>query len=186
MDVRPEKIESVERETKSKLPQGLYVDIWPVDGFPTAFWHKAWRWLQRQSLRFVIEYREADPPMGLRQILCHPLPFLAALAQPGLKTHRDFLEAMDRHARSLSMDQSPLTARPIHRWYEQSELYPRRIWGEPTWMTFHGRRVPFPTDLHAYLPIGMGKDYMTPPPPAKRRPVHADFFEAPWKFGPDE
>ena len=185
MDVRPEQIERLERETKSKLPQGLYVDIWPVDGFPSTFGRKTWRWLQRQSLRLVMEYREANPPMGWGQTLRHPLPFLAALVQPGLKTRQDFLEAMDRHARSLSMDKSPRTARPIHRWYEQGEVYPSWIWGEPTWLMFHGRRVPFPTDLYAYLPIGMGKDYMTLPPPDKRRPVHADSFEAPWKYGPD-
>ncbi|MBP5787101.1 MAG: LicD family protein [Kiritimatiellae bacterium] len=185
MDVRPEAISRVEEAIHSRLPQGLFVDIWPMDGVPTRFFSKAKRWVQRQALRLVMEYRTTNPPMSWKQVVRHPLPFLMAHARPGLKTHKDFLYVMDAHARSLPMEKAEKTAHPFHRWYEQHGSYPARLWQEPLWAMFHGRLVPLPTDVHEHLRISLGEDYMTLPPPEKRHPTHDDFFEAPWKFGPD-
>ena len=185
MDVRPEVHARLQHQTGQTLPQGLYVDIIPLDGFPSSFFQKARRWLQRQSLRLVMEYREANPPMTWRNILRHPLPFVMARAFPRMKTCRDFLRVMDAHAKALSVDQASKVAIPIHRWYEQWDVVPRDWMEKPTWMMFHGRKVPFPTNIHAYLASTMGQDYMTLPPPEKRHPVHGSSFEAPWKYGPD-
>lgn len=185
MDIRPDVHARLQRQTGQKLPQGLYIDIIPLDGFPSNFWQKAKRWIQRQSLRLVMEYREADPPIPWHRSLRHPLPFLFAHAFPRVKTSKDFLRVMDAHAKALAVDQSHKVAIPIHRWYEQWDVVPRQFMREPTWMMFHGRNVPLPTDVHAYLAATLGKDYMTPPPPEKRCPSHGDFFEAPWKYGPD-
>ena len=184
MDIRREVHDHVQRETGQVLPQGLHIDIWPLDGFPTTFFRKAWRWLQRQSLRFAMEYRTADYQTRRTHCLSHPIHWLCACLRPGLRTPRDFLRAMDAHARSYSMDGAELCGRPVHRWYELEFIRPVGVFGEPKMARFHGRIVPLPGDIERYLRLEYG-DWEKLPPVAERRPTHGNSFEAPWKFGSD-
>ena len=185
MDIRPEVHKSLQRQTGRSFPQGLYVDIGPLDGCPTTFFRKAWRWMQRQTLRLAMEYRLSESPLKWHRIVRKPLSFLGACLRPNLRTNRDFLRAMDSHAKSLSMESAELCGLPIHRWYEFALVYPVHIYGDPQWVPFHGRRVPLPCDVNRYLEIEYG-NWHNLPPEEQRRPAHEDLFEAPWKFGPDQ
>ncbi|MBQ7251921.1 MAG: LicD family protein [Kiritimatiellae bacterium] len=183
VDVRREVHEKLRRETGQAMPQGLFVDIWPLDGCPGTVFRKAWRWLQRQSLRLAMEYRMAKPPMGFRDVARQPLAFLGACMRLRLRTARDFLQAMDAHAKSCSMERAELCGVPIHRWYELNLVCPVETYGEPRWVPFHGRTVPLPHDVERYFQVEFG-DWRTLPPIEQRRPVHEGSFEAPWKYGP--
>ena len=185
VDIRLEVHEQLQRQTGLKLAQGLFVDIWPLDGFPTTVFRKAWRWAQRQTLRLTMEYRKPALSSGWRRIFRNPMPFLAACLRPKWRTDRDFLQAMDEHAMSLAFEGSKLCGIPIHRWYELYDVCPTAVYGNPRWVPFHGRMVPIPHDAECYLRMEYG-DWQTLPPPEQRCPTHEKSFDASWKTGPDQ
>lgn len=184
VDSRREVHARVAKQSGAPVAQGLFVDIWAIDGIPQDPFHRISRWFWKQRIRRAMSYRLTDDPLSPGQRLVWPLSWLAALSMPHCKTLHDFLAAIEKRDQSVDMRDSALSGFATEHWYEFYRPTPTRFFDPPRWLTFCGHQVPVLANVEWHLNQVFGPDYMTPPPPEERHPYHAASFEAPWKFGP--
>ena len=183
-DTRPEVLRQVERETDCAFPQGIYIDVFPLDGVPNTCFGKFRRTVQRQILRMQEIYRFVDHPKRWQGKIARLGGAVLARLGWRIRDRRDIQRIVDSRVREVSMEQSKRCGVPHPEWIDTAAVKPVEIFGEPRLVPFMGRMVPVPHDAERYLRLNYG-DYLTLPPKEERRkPKHANQPPAPWIFGP--
>lgn len=177
-------INGIEAQTGRKLSNGIYIDIFPIDGYPDG------------AIRF---WRMYCCDLFLRSACCHCessfasqkgnararwiLGFVLCLIVPGLrkkKTRQDWQEyevrrndfsACDLTGRSCGAT-SVLRRPPI----------PKKAWGDPCEMQFDNVSVFVPEDFDSCLRSEYG-DWMKLPPAERQKPVHSEGAYKSWWAG---
>lgn len=176
----------VKSESGLPLGQGIFLDIFPLDGVPSGklqqlVW-KLWFlsfWLKyRYELR--VDYGTCKSKWA-RRLGFFLMPFFPSVKSEWMYYH----ERIKRLSR-LQFSQSSLCGINVDL-INRSRLYqafPCAWLGDPVYVDFEGLQVPIPQDADSYLRFNYG-DYLKLPPLEKRRlPTHFDEKNWPWKFGP--
>ena len=184
VDSRKEVYDRVVERTGIQFPQGLYIDVFPIDGCPKGPIPRFVCGVRRNLLRLVMNYRLVKHPTGCKARVLHLFGRGVSGLLPSIRTIRDVRDFVDRHVRRCSMESADACGTPSPVWQELINIEPVAVFGEPRMVPFHGRTVPIPQDFDTYLRRKYG-DYMRLPPEDKRcLPYHAGQPDAPWKFGP--
>ena len=184
-DCRREVVEGLERKTGRMLSNGLFIDIFPIEGYPESklgVWSiKARDFLLTQLMvwRFG-SFRDRS----LKGKLMTPFGFLLACLMPWLRTHSDFMRVYEKMLLKHRFEKCRFTGRASLRLHVVNRPpLPVTAWGNGQTHEFHDRRVMVPSDYDAYLRPIYG-DYMKMPPEEKRRPTHDYGVHCPWWLGP--
>ena len=183
METRSNVIEDVETRSNYALPQGIFIDVFPVDGCFTSSFCRFGRRLVTYALITREKALLDSTDKSFRGMLIKQVGHLLRPFFPNLKTARDLLLYNEKRLSYPSFGSTKICA------FKDEELIgPRRMpcswYGEPAIMEFEGLKVPVPSHWHEYLTTYYG-DYMTLPPEEKRCvPTHGNEPEAPWKYGP--
>lgn len=184
VDTRREVYDQVVAKTGIHFPQGLYIDVFPMDGCPVGVFSRFRRWIRRNVLRAVMSYRFGAPPIGLKAHVVRFFGRTASILLPNVKNIRDVRDLVDKRVRTCTMETADYCGTPTPSWQDMINIEPVAVFGEPRMVPFHGRTVPIPQDYDTYLRRKFG-DYMQLPPKDQRcLPYHAGQPDAPWKFGP--
>lgn len=183
-DSRRERVEEIEKKCGRMLSNGVYIDLFPIDGYPDSklevFFTKRWA----QMLSCIIRFR------GMRfsqQTSKGKLVWLAGLFFNVLMpwaTQKWCLEKCEhfllKHpfATAKNTGRASLRVTMLNR-----KPLPKEVWGMARMQEFHDRMVPLPADVDAYLHSLYG-DYMKLPPEDKRKPGHSYAWRCPWWLGP--
>lgn len=148
---------------------GVWLDVFPLDGAPSKDYdpHRglAWR-LLRKSIRFR-NLPFSSPDRTLKQrigiILSLPLRLLS---------NRFLVGRLRAIAIRHSVQDSPFIGCLVGPYSCARELQPRRVFeGEDALVSFEGETFRTMPGWRTYL-ISLYGDYMTPPPPEKRKSSH--------------
>lgn len=165
---------SVVEEGLTAKNLGVWIDIFPFDGAPAKDYcpslTKKWKRIKQYILTRNL------PISGKGRRIIRKLGIWATLPCRLLPNNRAALK-LKRIAMQHSVEDSPYIG--ILVWgYGLREIIPRHAFNGTTPVTFENRTFPAMSGWDLYLSTVYG-DYMTPPPPEKRKSTHN--FKAWWK-----
>lgn len=188
IDTRREVVDRVERESGLKLPGGIYVDVFPRDGYEDGMLRQ-YKWRLISLLVTCVERYEIGGGTGnVSSRLAKMVGLAVSPFFPRFRTGKDivkfWISAQKRvnvgkcryvafNNRYRSQANTDAAERPMKK-----EFFLNCDYGE-----FEGMFVPLPGDVHGYLKARYG-DYMRLPPIEHRLiPSHSGLEPVPWRFG---
>ncbi len=186
METRKDVVDSVCEKVGYGLPQGIFIDIFPLDGCYTDPVRCTLRKLMSYLLLSRQRYLLNNGTSSIRSKLSRFGGFLLRPFFSGLNTARDFTLYSQNRLSKPTFDKSlycSLFNEELGNGNDEPKM-PRDVYGDPEWVPFEGLSVPVPHKWHEYLTIQYG-DYMTLPPEEQRYvPTHSEQIVAPWRLGP--
>lgn len=185
-DCRRECVQDVEKKVRHVLSNGIYIDIFPIDGYPESridrLWIKICTGIPKCIIRFKSMKLNQQSSKGCLVWLCGAvfaclMPWwskekcMAFFERTLLKYGFDACEYTGRSCSLLTvLRRAPLKC---------------TAWGKPTPHEFEDTKVVLPEDYDAYLRNEYTKwHYMTLPPESVRHPSHGYSWRCPWWLGP--
>lgn len=185
-DARREVVERVEKQVGHMLSGGLFLDVFPIEGYPEGRWQIFWVKFKNLFLLPLSRYRlrtyRTQSKKGKKAWIIGMLmsPFF-----PCWRTQPKMMAFLDGQLKKFPFEMSRNTGRACSRinvLYRSPVL--RSAWGTPKMMEFYDRQVPLPSDYDAHLRSEFGPNYMTPPPASKQHPTHGYSYRCAWWLGP--
>lgn len=184
-DCRREKVESVEEACGYQLSNGLYIDIFPIDGYPLSWWTQWHDKIKCYLLRALWRARFADYKVQSRngKLLCW-LGHAYSIFVPWIRTPEQIMERCEKMLLRHPFSGSRFSGRAsVYLTGLNRPPLPSEWWGEAKWHDFGKIKVPIPHDYDSFLRFYYG-DYMKLPPEDKRKPSHGYSYRCGWWLGP--
>ena len=167
------------------LPQGIYIDILPCDGYPSIWWSRAKRWFHGIALCARREYCTCPKwkRNRIRRRIMIELGRFLGYWFKGARTVRDFVSANDGRMKTCSFDDAKhiITCGVRFSLGLTGNVYPADIFRSGTIeMPFMDITVPMLTNWEGYLEIEYG-DWRKLPPIDCRILTHSGEDIAPWR-----
>ena len=180
-----EKVEQVERECGYMLSNGLYIDIFPIDGYPTSnleiSWTKFYCYLMRALWRARCGVFKNQTQKG--KLLCC-FGWCIALFVPWIRTTADIMSRCEKFLLRHPFASSKYSQRAsVYLTGLNRPPLPVEWWGTATVQQFMDVSVPLPRDYDSFLRFYYG-DYMQLPPVDKQIPSHGYNYRCGWWLGP--
>lgn len=183
-DCRRDNIEAVEKKLGWRLSNGLFLDIFPIDGYPDSKLGAYYYRFRMKILWFMRRYyatKFSSHTLKGKFAWIIGLGFASILWN--IKSLSSCLEAADNLNKSCAFGETILTGRSATTMWKRFIL-PCTVYGTPKYFEFDGKlKVPVPNDYDAFLKYDYN-DYMTLPPKDKRHPTHSYSDYCPWWLGP--
>ena len=184
-DSRKDVVLMLEQSSGSMLSNGIYIDIFPIDGYP-----------QGKLYRTFIKYRDlfllpierfhlyAWKHLSKRGKLVWVIGSVVSLIVPWLRTQRQFMLLHERVLKQTPYEDSELVSDVGLRYNVLSQpVLPKEAWGKQTIRSFYGNQIAIQQDPIKYLQQKFG-DYMKLPPKKSRHPSHQYSWRCAWWLGP--
>lgn len=181
-ECRQEVVEALERNIGRSMPQGVYIDIFPIDGCD-----RGRAPLANHFRMFVLRFRRAwlsrkYYPKALKNIVLFVGGFLCGVFTPFVHSKRKFDAYYEKLMKAQPFDGS-VQCSFFDPTLTKCRPFPSEAFSGSLEMPFEGITIPVPKGYDTLLTIRYG-DYMTPPPGDNHKSNHQDSFVAPWKYGP--
>ena len=164
--VRDSRTTFIEQSTNGfPINQGIYVDIFPIDGYPKGKVKKAIFEVKQKLLnwvRFAILVDSPNPKVRKRNKILRALGIH--------RFYRSAIAALERMYKSYPLEQSERWCN-YGNWQGKLEYAPKWHYGEGTWATFEGLRVRVPEKFDEYLTQKYG-NWREDPPKDKQKTHH--------------
>lgn len=183
-DCRREKIESIEKKIGFKLSNGLFIDIFPIDGYPDEAVKRICYYIKIKMLwlirRFFVEKFSEQKWKGKMAWL---LGGLLRFVFPQINSLSSCLYVANELNKSHPYGKTTLTGRSATTMWKRFIL-PCSVYGEPVYFDYEENyKVPLPRDYDTFLRYDY-PNYMMLPPEDKRHPTHSYSDYCPWWLGP--
>ena len=184
-DCRREKVEATEKECGYMLSNGLYVDILPIDGYPTSkieiFFMKTYAYLLRALWRAKFGVFRNQTTKG--KILCLFGHCFGCLV-PWIRKPEHIMSRCEKMLLKHPFKDARFTSRAsVYLTGLNRPPLPVEWWGKAKWHEFGSTKVPLPEDYDSFLRFYFG-DYMQMPPLDKQQPSHGYNYRCGWWLGP--
>lgn len=186
-DARVEKVSDIEGKIGFPLSNGLFIDIFPIDGYPENVVARLILKLQYCWLRPIHRYRMSPYRIQSRKgKILWLLGMVFSVFTPFWRGAGQMMAKMESMITRFPFETSHLTGRTCSRMTVlQRKPVAKSIWGDGVLMEFHDTKVVVPSDVDAHLKSEFG-NYMQMPPVEKQRPTHTYSYDCAWKYGPKE
>lgn len=148
-----------------RMHHGVYMDIFPLDGYPGNIWERKAFHFQEAILKIAASsafYSDVCPENAakefLKKLIIKCIPYQKAVRK------------LDKLYHNCSYQNADIIANYCGAWGSK-EIMPKEIFANGTTGIFEGRSIRLPKKTDTYLKMLYG-DYMTPPPPEKRVSHH--------------
>lgn len=187
METRENVLDKLSTITNCEFPQGLFIDVFPLDGCYTDVLHRYSRKIYSALLicreRWVLN--ELRPSFSSK--ISKIIGFFLKPIFNNLKTKHDFVMFDDYRLSVPSYGTTEMCAHANNEIgdFGDNRKMPVDCYGEPEWIEFEGiGKVPVPQDWNQYL-TGVFGNYMKLPPPEKQISSHEGESVVPWRLGPE-
>ena len=181
-ECRRDVVEDLEKAIGRALPQGVYIDIFPIDGCD-----KGKAPLANDFRMTILRFRRAwlsrkSYPKNPKNLILFAVGFICGIFTPLVHTKRQFddyyeklmkCQPFDGSKQCSFFDPTLLKCRP----------FPSDSFSSSLMMQFEQIEIPVPAGYDELLRIRYG-DYMTPPRGDRHVSNHENSAEAAWKYGP--
>lgn len=194
-DVRRGRVDSVFAQCGRPVGHGIFIDIYPIDGFPKLKISqmllsvrlrliRIWVWSGVMRGKFPMHkgvYPNCSPFRRLVAFVVSVIfyPWLGGLKSDGdLASYFDsFIRKWEFHDDGLAASWWRTTSSPV------GTVWPSCVFASGVDLAFGAGKVRCPLDFNNYLKIRYG-DYMKMPPEEMRVPGHIGDGVCPWVYGP--
>ena len=183
MDVRKERIEAVEKAVGYPQNQGLFIDVFPLDGYPSSWMGLKWWHLKYLVLRCVEWGIEKKKVTKRVHYVERALGFVFHLLTPWIREQHDVMPFMERLSRPVDYSACKTCGYVVNQTFFCPKIHAKSTFGIPRKVPFMDTEVNVAENYDAYLKVEYG-EYMRLPPAASQKPHHGEQIVAPWKFGP--
>lgn len=182
VESRKDVVARVSKESGLPLPQGIYIDIFPYDGYPAAGFARNWYQIRGLLLRmrknFLFSIDTGTVKSSISRVVGSALKPLF----PSVVDQYTYKEYCEKISRSYAYDASDVCG-----WFNlgkstMQRLEVRHSWTDMIEIPFENELVPVPSNYDEVLTSFYG-DYMRLPPENKRCLFHNWGADVPWKFG---
>ena len=169
------KVDSIARAVGMRLGQGIFIDVFPVDGYPDSAMSRRWRKIENYTLEVWAAINKLARDVGL----------VKNAERNRIWVHRCISDFYDRRARRYSFGSTKkcVSIGLSRRFDDKPYSYSR--FGRPRKVSFDKCEMYVQEDAEGYLRELFG-DYLKLPPPDKRHPGHGAGENMPWRLGPDQ
>lgn len=169
------KVDSIARAVGMRLGQGIFIDVFPVDGYPDSAMSRRWRKIENYTLEVWAAINKLARDVGL----------VKNAERNRIWVHRCISDFYDRRARRYSFGSTKkCVSIGLSRRFDDKP-YSYSCFGRPRKVSFDKCEMYVQEDAEGYLRELFG-DYLKLPPPDKRHPGHGAGEIMPWRFGPDQ
>ena len=182
-ETRQSIIEGVEKESGLSLNQGVFIDIFPIIGYPNSIGGRLWWKLRRAVLRArtIYLFRECGETFAGK--VAKRIGSLLAPFFPGIHDKATLFEYYEKIT-----TQYPYSESRVGGWFDTAlmDLHnyePTYNWDEIVNVPFDNTVVPIPKTTDMLLRTFYG-NYETLPPLGKRHPTHTNQGRVSWWRGP--
>lgn len=174
------RVEEIEKESNLTCSQGIFIDVFPVDGVPMRIADNIV--FQIGAIMVASLYR------FLYRKKCSRIVGKISYAIGWLvhKCHKDIKSFAEFNAWYYSFTAPFEASSRCGRFHEAFGKYtwilPTESLVHPSYVTFEGELAPVPADYDSYLRQNYG-EYMKLPPEADQEPMHSRELPSPWRFG---
>lgn len=181
-------LRKVEKESRRSLPQGLFVDVFPIDSYPQNTWSLLVRVIRRGLLKLMeYAYSSEDELSSRKCRLAMRLGRFLKWMHPGLHNKFEVLCATEKLMKSCPLHASSVVGAATwfsrdfkHLKGELNILY--SDYGTPVIHKFETINIPLHCNVDSYLRKRYG-DYMRLPPDEQQKPSHGVGPVASWQLG---
>jgi lipopolysaccharide cholinephosphotransferase len=149
------------------IPQGLTLDILPLDGYPSSTWAR--RWQVFWALIFSL-FNAQSVPVNHGGLMAAGSRSLLGIFRSRRLRYRIWRLAERRMSATPFGSTDSVTELAAGPGYMKNR-YPFAAFARATYRKFEGRQEPLPVGYDEYLRIAFG-DYMQLPPEDERKPHH--------------
>lgn len=185
-ECRKDVVMSLEEKLGFVLSNGVFIDIFPIDGYPDSIFV---RWYIRGKhwlLSFVLHYLTKRPEeCSLKGKVARIIGKGMAIVMPSLGGIKNLLKIYDKDAKWAFYDDAKLVSDVstfMDIFHRRPQL--RTSWGNGTPHPFFGKTIMMPDNPHDPLCSRYGETYMVLPPVEKQHPTHTETIHHPWWLGP--
>ena len=189
-DTRRDIVESIESKLGHQLSNGIFIDVFPIDGYPEGLFERCRVVLIDKMLSQISFFMMKSGMKSKKNTLKNKLKLMCGYILSHIfrriKTHRDILMEYEKLGKRYRFNESRFTGRMCssHTVLRRAPLK-KNIWGIPQKIEFHDTFINVPEDLDAHLRNEYYKwDYMQLPPEKDRHPTHTYDYRCPWWLGP--
>lgn len=184
-DVRQPVIERLEREMGVMLSCGLYIDVFPIDGYPDSSVARAVIKVRDMILKPIERFhlhRFSRLSAGGRCLWL--LGAVMSLAVPWMRRQSQFMMIHEQTLQKYSFDDSSQVG-DVGYWMNVLAHPPLRkeIWGTPTPHKFESQLMMLPEYVEEHLENNFG-DWRMLPPEDQQHPSHQYSWRCEWWLGP--
>ncbi len=167
------KVKSIAEASGVKLGQGIFIDVFPVDGYPDGRFGRFRRNCENLLLEMFAAVTKLLRESGLVQ----------NKEANRIWTHRILSDFYDKRGRQYPFGSTAMCVSVgLSRRFDDKP-YPYSYFGKPHKVKFDNREMYVQENADGYLKQMFG-DYMKLPPVEARHPGHGLGEEMPWRFGP--
>ena len=171
-DDREEVAREVGLRSNLDITQGIYIDIFPIDGMPTTrlsfFFWRVWRtFLLAGGLSFGNDTSSFPSGLWIRQ---HVIGRLSRLFFPNCRSREDFFWKVDAFCKRTPYNKSEFVGYAYSA-IKRELRQPRVLFDESVQLKFEDIFIPVPKDYELYLSLTFG-DRKRLPPEENRKPGH--------------
>ncbi|MBR5646576.1 MAG: LicD family protein [Treponema sp.] len=159
------------------LPYGLWVDVFPLDGYPENEKQRN-RWFKKQDFLFhyfylVLKSFECKSRFfAARNIFTFIPKFFLRITIGLFLKSSDICKVLDNRAKAFNFETSSLVGCSIALYRRKIETAKRQSFDETILKSFEGKEYCIPKNYDDVLISLYGKDYMTPLPEDQRVTFH--------------
>lgn len=182
-----ERVRAVERQIDFQLSNGLFVDIFPLDGYPETRAGRLRLRVRKFALNQIMRFR-SDTFSEQRGVMARAAWMLGGLLSLFVLRSRTVVDFRQIHERDF-LRYPYETSKWVGRCCTACTVLCRppmrkEDWGRPIWIEFYkGEKFPLPHDVTSTLENEYG-DWRTLPSESERHPTHDYGFRCPWWLGP--
>lgn len=184
-DSRSDMVQYLEQKVGRNLSNGVFIDVFPIDGFPDSLIGRIWYWVR---IKAIYTIRRAITTTFASQTtkgrLAWLLGYFIHLIYPFCRTEEECLLAAEKINKECMFGDTQICGRAATSMWKRY-LLPTEVYGDPVFFDFEGIKVPLPHDYDAWLKYDY-LNYMQLPPESERHPTHEYVKDTPWKYGPTQ
>ena len=184
MDCYKERLDDVENKTGRCLNQGLFIDIFPLDGIPQGRISLDVLKLKKFFLD-VVAYPLSKSFRDCRKFkqICVWLVGRLIGIVSGIRKRENVNCLLEKIITVEPFDRAQRCGCIVSPYGFLRDICDADVYGIPKLLKYEDLMIPCPANSDKYLKTIYG-DYMKLPPKENRRPSHVIQEEAPWRLGP--
>lgn len=183
IESRKDVVARVAKDTGLRLPQGIYIDIFPYDGYPSSLAGRLWYMVRGYAMRLMANSILGRDAGTIKSKIGRMIGYGLRPFFWGVRTYTDYLAYCERVSRSYSYGCSDKCG-----WFNESKGHLQRLdvvhsWDDLTMVPFEDIEVPVPSNYDAILEASY-PNWRVLPPAEKRILFHNWGNDVSWKYGP--
>jgi lipopolysaccharide cholinephosphotransferase len=173
----------VSRESGLSIGQGIFVDVFPLDGFPDTRVGVLRRRLQNILMEMGLKMSDEGTCQTLKAKIIRVLAKLICPRKFRVSSHKEQCDLYEKRAKAIPFGSTSMCVSIGLAHYYDDKPFPFRFFGVPRRIPFEDTMMPVQEDVKGYLTCIFG-DFMQLPPEDKRSGTHGNTRMASWRFGP--